>query len=75
MITTLVYNTLTLNISNLDGNPFVNYFWQSLAELPGYVLGKYMCNVIGRRWTYVFAFLVTSLTCVPVIILILSMYL
>lgn len=47
----LIYFILFLNVSNLKGNPFLNYFWQGLAELPGYFLGKYLSDAIGRKYT------------------------
>lgn len=68
----MMYFILTLNVSNLGGNPFLNYFWQGLAELPGYIIGKYCCDVIGRRWTKTLAFLAASLGSIPLIFTILS---
>jgi hypothetical protein len=26
----------------MEGNPFLNYFWQSAIELPAYIVGKYL---------------------------------
>lgn len=47
----IIYFILFLNVNNLKGNPFMNYFWQGLAELPGYLLGKYLSDAIGRKYT------------------------
>lgn len=52
---------LILNVTNLKGNPFVNYFWQGLAELPGYCLGKYFSDAFGRKWTKTVTFFVTTM--------------
>lgn len=46
-----LYLILYFNVSNLKGNPFLNYFWQGLAELPGYFVGKYLSDAIGRKYT------------------------
>lgn len=75
VITALIYYTLTLNVNNLGGNPFLNYFWQGLAEMPAYILGKYASDVIGRRWTHILAFLVTALGCIPLVYTVVSKYL
>lgn len=56
----LMYITFTLNITNLGGNPFMNFFWQSAAELPGYIIGKYMCDYWGRKISRISSFVVTA---------------
>jgi hypothetical protein len=58
----MTYYTLMLNVSNMEGNPFMNFFWQSLVELPGYVVGKYLSDRLGRRWTQfgLFVFLILA---------------
>lgn len=63
----IIYLILTLNVSNLGGNPFLNYFWQGFAEFPSYIIGKYCCDNLGRRWTNFLAFLVTLLCTIPLI--------
>jgi hypothetical protein len=35
----------------MSGNPFLNMFLQALVEIPGFLLGRYVCNRFGRRWT------------------------
>jgi len=69
-ITILIYYFLTLNISNLGGNPYMNFFWQGMAELPAYILGRYASDKYGRRLTNVVSFVSTALGCVPLIFLI-----
>nr|CAD7200915.1 unnamed protein product [Timema douglasi] len=56
----LVYFTLMLNVNTMSGNPFMNFFWQSLVELLGFILGKYFSEKLGRRWTHVIAFMFMS---------------
>jgi membrane protein DedA with SNARE-associated domain len=66
----MTYYTLMLNVSNMEGNPFMNFFWQSLVELPGYVLGKYLSDRYGRRWTQgaMFLLLILSVTVITFIV-------
>ncbi|XP_066998143.2 carcinine transporter isoform X2 [Anabrus simplex] len=56
----LTYYTLVLNVSNMSGNPFLNFLWQSMVELPGFVLGRYLGDKLGRRWTQAGVLLVVS---------------
>ncbi|XP_067015458.2 organic cation/carnitine transporter 2 isoform X2 [Anabrus simplex] len=51
VISGLTYYTLMLNVSYLSGNPFLNFFWQSMVELPGNIVGKTLSDRYGRRWT------------------------
>ncbi|KDR09584.1 hypothetical protein L798_00320, partial [Zootermopsis nevadensis] len=70
VVNSMTYYTLMLNVSSMDGNPFMNFFWQSLVELPGYVVGKYFSDRYGRRWTQgaLFLFLVLSVVVVICIV-------
>ncbi|XP_026479547.1 solute carrier family 22 member 5-like [Ctenocephalides felis] len=63
----LSYFLLYLNVSNMDGNPFLNYLYQGFAELPAYPVGKFATNYIGRRWTACMAFLLALCTTLPLI--------
>nr|CAD7269703.1 unnamed protein product [Timema shepardi] len=63
LINMLSYYTLTLNVTNMSGNPFLNFFWQALVELPGYTLGKVFSDRFGRRWTQSIGFIVIVLSC------------
>lgn len=56
-----VYSLIFLNVTNLKGNPFLNYFWQALAELPGYFLGKFLSDKFGRKFTIFVGFTGASL--------------
>lgn len=57
----MLYFTLIMNVNNLGGNPFLNYFFQGLAELPASLLGKYLCDKMGRRWSHRYAFVSAAL--------------
>lgn len=63
----LSYYALVLNVTNMAGNPFMNFFWQSIVELPGYMLGRVLSNYIGRRWTQTGAYLAASIANILVI--------
>ncbi|XP_037954134.1 carcinine transporter-like [Teleopsis dalmanni] len=64
------YFTLVLFSSRMGGNPFLNFLMQSIVEVPAYLIGKYLGDNFGRRFTNCISFLVSFLTCIPVIYLI-----
>ncbi|CAG2065512.1 unnamed protein product, partial [Timema podura] len=59
-----------LNVNTMSGNPFMNFFWQSLVELPGFILGKYFSEKLGRRWTHIIAFMSMSVAHIFIILLV-----
>ncbi|XP_026479554.1 solute carrier family 22 member 4-like [Ctenocephalides felis] len=63
----LSYFLLILNVNNMDGNPFLNYLYQGLVEMPAYIFGKWATNNIGRRWTAVMAFSVAFIVSLPLL--------
>lgn len=63
----MIYYTLVLNASKMDGNPFVNFAWQSGIELPAYYIGQMLGDRIGRRFTQAISFTAAMLTCIPVL--------
>lgn len=40
----------------MDGNPHLNFLWQSAIELPAYLLGQRLSDSLGRRFTNVLCF-------------------
>ena len=47
-----VYYGIHLNLYNLSGNEFLNFFLLSIIELPAYLLGWYCIDTrLGRRWS------------------------
>lgn len=69
-ISYVTYLTIILNSSRMAGNPFMNFFWQSLIELPAYIIGQYLGDRLGRRITNAASFVGAGLTCIPVIMII-----
>lgn len=49
MTVSLVYYGLTLNVGKLYGNLYMNYFLNSVIELPAYALCLLLLNRVGRR--------------------------
>lgn len=71
-VSNIAYLTIMLNCSRMAGNPFMNFFWQSIIEMPAYILGQFLGDRIGRRYTNMFSFVFAGLMCVPVILLVKS---
>ncbi|XP_035216500.1 carcinine transporter-like [Stegodyphus dumicola] len=59
----MAYYGLQLNVSNLAGNEFVNFFLMALVEIPGYLTSWVFMERIGRRWCTVGGFILTGLIC------------
>ncbi|KAG8230554.1 hypothetical protein J437_LFUL010155 [Ladona fulva] len=66
-VNSLAYYSLMLNVSNMTGNPFLNYFYQSVVELPGYTLATWCADRIGRRWTQAGFFVLLFATCATLV--------
>ena len=49
MTVTMVYYGLSLNATNLAGNPYANFILVSLVEIPGYSLSYYTMEKMGRK--------------------------
>ncbi|XP_016961208.1 carcinine transporter [Drosophila biarmipes] len=62
------YFTLVLFSSRMAGNPFLNFLYQSVVEIPAYVVGRYLGDTYGRRFTNSVSFLVAFVTCLPIIV-------
>ncbi|KFM65311.1 Organic cation transporter 1, partial [Stegodyphus mimosarum] len=60
---TCAYYGLQINVYNLAGNEFVNFFFMALAEIPGYLASWYIMERLGRRWCAVGAFCLTGIVC------------
>lgn len=60
----ITYFLLVILITQLPGNPFLNFFWQGVVELPSYVIGQYLCNRIGRRLTNCIMYISAAVFCV-----------
>lgn len=62
------YFTLVLFSTRMGGNPFLNFLLQSVVEIPAYVLGRYLGDTYGRRFTNSSSFLISFFACIPLII-------
>ncbi|GIY74833.1 organic cation transporter 1 [Caerostris darwini] len=63
MANIMSYYGLQLNISNLAGNEFINFFLLGIAEVPGYLSSWIIMERFGRRWCSVAGFLCTGVVC------------
>ncbi|XP_064552839.1 carcinine transporter [Drosophila montana] len=61
------YFTLVLFSSRMAGNPFLNFLYQSIVEIPAYMVGRYLGDKYGRRFTNSVSFLISFITCLPII--------
>ncbi|XP_065079930.1 beta-alanine transporter isoform X1 [Ochlerotatus camptorhynchus] len=72
IVASITYFTLVLLSSRLDGNPFVNFLFQSAIELPAYKVGQILSDNLGRRASNSMAFLCASFICIPIVLMIRS---
>ncbi|XP_076306746.1 carcinine transporter-like [Tachypleus tridentatus] len=49
----MAYYGLQINVTNLYGNEFLNFFLLGIVELPSYFLCWFLMERFGRRWTNV----------------------
>ena len=45
----MVYYGLTFNVSNLNGNPYINLFISGAVEVPAYVFAQVLLELIYKR--------------------------
>ncbi|GIY07147.1 organic cation transporter protein, partial [Caerostris extrusa] len=62
------YYGLQINVPNLGGNPFINFFILSAVEIPGLICSWYFMEKYGRRWTSVSFLILTGSSCLLVAI-------
>lgn len=65
----LTYFVLFINATRMGGNPFASFFYQSIIELPAYIIGKTLGDKIGRRFTNAFSFLSMTIFSIPAVLL------
>ncbi|KFM70941.1 Organic cation transporter 1, partial [Stegodyphus mimosarum] len=62
------YFGLQMNVKNLAGSEFLNFFLVSLVEIPAHISTWLFMERIGRRWCSVCAFVLSTIACLlPVI--------
>uniref|UniRef100_A0A8D8AUU4 Solute carrier family 22 member 21 n=1 Tax=Culex pipiens TaxID=7175 RepID=A0A8D8AUU4_CULPI len=67
IVVSITYFTLVLLSSRMDGNPFLNFLWQSAIELPAYKIGQMLSDSIGRRLSNSLAFMLATCISVPIL--------
>lgn len=67
IVVSITYFTLVLLSSRMDGNPFLNFLWQSAIELPAYKIGQMLSDSIGRRLSNSLAFMLATAISVPIL--------
>lgn len=70
IVASITYFTLVLLSSRLDGNPFLNFLFQSAIELPAYKIGQILSDNLGRRASNSLAFLTATIICIPIVLII-----
>lgn len=61
---TMVYYGLSLNATNLAGDPFTNFILVSLVEIPGYSLSYFTMERYGRRKSTAFSLVLGGVCCI-----------
>ena len=72
MIVSMTYYGVTMNAGNMAGDFYFNFFLMGLAEFPGVIIGMFVLNRIGRRWTNAGSMIIGGIAClatVPTVIL------
>ncbi|XP_077488180.1 organic cation transporter protein-like [Amblyomma americanum] len=64
MANSCAYYGLHINVTNMSGNEFLNFFLLGLVEFPASVVGWWTMEYFGRRWTNVALQLMVSVACV-----------
>ena len=51
MIVSMTYYGVIMNSGNLAGDFYLNFFLMALAEIPGLLIGLFVLDKIGRRYS------------------------
>lgn len=57
------YYGLSINVTNMSGNEFINFFLLGLVEFPACVISWWSMEKFGRRWMNVFFQAMVSFSC------------
>ena len=71
MVVSMVFYGLGLNVGNLAGDIYINFFLSSCAEMIGFVLPLIFLNRIGRKPVYTGGILVGGVACLLTIFVVL----
>ncbi|XP_053670809.1 organic anion transporter 3 isoform X1 [Anopheles nili] len=69
-VCSVTYFTLVLLSSRMDGNPFLNFMYQGLIEVPAAYLGQRSSDRFGRRATNAAAFCFAAATCTVLVLIV-----
>uniref|UniRef100_A0A1E1XE16 Putative organic cation/carnitine transporter n=1 Tax=Amblyomma aureolatum TaxID=187763 RepID=A0A1E1XE16_9ACAR len=58
------YYGLHINVTNMGGNEFINFFLLGLVEFPASIVGWWTMEYFGRRWSNVALQLLVSVACI-----------
>ncbi|KAH7936492.1 hypothetical protein HPB49_000111 [Dermacentor silvarum] len=58
------YYGMSINVTNMSGNEFVNFFLLALVEFPACVIAWWAMEKLGRRWMNVFFQFMVSASCI-----------
>uniref|UniRef100_A0A914VRE5 Major facilitator superfamily (MFS) profile domain-containing protein n=1 Tax=Plectus sambesii TaxID=2011161 RepID=A0A914VRE5_9BILA len=64
LVNAIVYNGLTLNVSNLPVNDYLSFTINGAVELPAYFIVWPLLDRIGRRWPICMAMLIGGAACI-----------
>ncbi|XP_043224904.1 organic cation transporter 1-like [Amphibalanus amphitrite] len=68
----VIYYALQMNVSNMAGNEFLNFFLLSAVEAPANLIGWLGSEHLGRRWTEVGFLAITGVSCLTIMPLLFS---
>lgn len=60
----IIYNGLTLNVSNLPVDDYWSFVINGAVELPGYFIVWPLLQWVGRRWTLALTMIICGVGCV-----------
>lgn len=63
----MTYYGVTMNAGNLGGSFYLNFLLMGVAELPGYLVGMFLLDRIGRRWCNAGSLLVGGIACLATV--------
>ncbi|KFB35810.1 AGAP004107-PA-like protein [Anopheles sinensis] len=69
-VCSVTYFTLVLLSSRMDGNPFLNFMYQALIELPAAYLCQKSADRFGRRATNATAFICATVACAILVMIV-----
>ncbi|XP_060603609.1 organic cation transporter protein-like [Ruditapes philippinarum] len=72
MIVSMTYYGITMNAGNMGGSFFLNFFLMGFAELPGILVGMFILDRLGRRWSNAGSMILGDVAClatIPVVLL------